>query len=360
MDSGRLVSRRIAITPGEPAGIGPDILIQLVQQPQQHRLVAFCDPELLIDRAQRLKLSVQLLGLSDIEDELEGGQDARPIATGEIVVAPVRCAAEVEPGKGDARNGAYVLECLDKAIAACQSRPDKKRQVEALVTGPVNKSLINASCDGAQSSALFTGHTEYLAQRCGVDRVVMMLAVEKPQAFSRPLRVALHSTHLPLVDVAGTINKSALTETVLITQRAMQEQYGIAQPKILVCGLNPHAGENGDLGREELDTINPCMHALRQKGVDVSDAMPADTVFTQRFIEQSDVIIAMYHDQGLAPLKSHGFGAAVNITLGLPIIRTSVDHGTAFDLAGTGKASPSSLQHAIETAVLMASRAGRA
>ena len=340
-------SYRIAITPGEPAGIGPDVLIQLVQQPQKHRLVAYCDPGVLIARAELLGLPLQLLSLADIEND----DRPQPVSAGEIVVSPVPCAADVEPGNGDPDNASYVLNCLDAAVGAC-----KNQQVDALVTGPVNKSLINSA--GVRGVA-FTGHTEYLAELCGIDRVVMMLAVEKPAAFNRPFRVALHSTHLPLKDVASSITEASLVETISITHHALQNQFGIREPKILVCGLNPHAGESGDLGREEIEMINPCMERLRQQGIDVSDALPADTVFTQRFIEDCDAIVAMYHDQGLAPLKSHGFGAAVNITLGLPIIRVSVDHGTAFDLAGTGKASFSSLQHAIDSAALMASKTRR-
>lgn len=329
--------QRIAVTPGEPAGIGPDILIQLIQNPQHHHLVAFVDPELLQQRAEQLALPLSLISLSELD------QNQEPVC-GQLAVVPHLCKAKPKAGEGVAENAAYVLACLDAAIDAC-----RENSLDGLVTGPINKHLINAGYESGAGS--FTGHTEYLAERCGVDRVVMMLGVENPKHFTAPLRVALHSTHLPLRDVPASITSESLTQTLEIANSAMQQQYGIAKPKILVCGLNPHAGENGDLGSEEIDIINPCVQALREQGLDVSDAMPADTVFTRRFIESSDVIVAMYHDQGLAPLKSHGFGAAVNITLGLPIVRTSVDHGTAFDLAGTGKTDYSSLQHAIDTAV---------
>ncbi len=343
-----MVCQRIAITPGEPAGIGPDLLIQLVQQPQPHRLIAYCDPQMLVARAEQLKLPLQLRSLADI-----GTEECAPIASGELVVVPVLCASTPVAGVGNPQNSAYVLACLDAAIDACQSG-----SAAALVTGPINKHFINSGTD--ESRRAFTGHTEYLADRCNVERVVMMLAVEAPDAFARPLRVALHSIHIPLSAVPATITNSALRETILIVHEAMKSQYAINKPKILVCGLNPHAGESGDLGREELDVINPCMATLRSEGIDVSDALPADTVFTRAYIESSDVIVAMYHDQGLAPLKSHGFGAAVNITLGLPIVRTSVDHGTAFDLAGSGKADESSLRHAIASAANLAAKQGRA
>jgi len=306
----------IAITPGEPAGIGPDILIQLLQQTPTHHLVAVCDPNLLEQRAKVLGLPIQLITLEELNRQQKPER-------GVLAVMPQLCERIPEPGKPLSENASYVLACLDRAMDACLSG-----QANALVTGPINKHVIY----------------------CGVERVVMMLAIEQAKAFSCPLRVALHTTHMPLRDVPAAITHQSLVQTIKIVNQAMQQQFKLVRPRILVCGLNPHAGEAGSLGGEEQDIINPCMAELRKTGIDVSDALPADTVFTARHIEQSDVIVAMYHDQGLAPLKSHGFGSAVNITLGLPIVRSSVDHGTAFDLAGTGRADYSSLQCAINTA----------
>ena len=345
--------KRIAITPGEPAGIGPDILVQLAQQEQQAELVAIADPNLLIDRAKRLNLPLSI-------KPFNANAAAQASAAGEITVEAISLKYIPEPGsfsdiqagtQADAnqyQSGQYVLQTLDRAIEQCSSKT-----LDALVTGPINKHLVNQyllSLNNKQSF-FFSGHTEYLAEQTNTARVVMMLASAKTPSLNKALRVALATTHLPLRDVADAIQAGMLEEILQILNHDLQHHFGISQPRILVCGLNPHAGEQGDLGKEELDVINPCLDKLRKQGINLSDALPADTLFTAKYLDQADAVLAMYHDQGLPVLKSHSFGQAVNITLGLPFIRTSVDHGTAFDLAGTGKASDSSLRAAIDMAI---------
>ncbi|NNC55437.1 MAG: 4-hydroxythreonine-4-phosphate dehydrogenase PdxA [Pseudomonadales bacterium] len=333
----------IAITPGEPAGIGPDLLVQLAQQQHSARLVAFADPELLRDRAQRLGLPLELNDFSSTPRDA-----SKP---GALEVVPFQLATLPEPGNGDAHNAHYVLNTLDAATDLALAG-----KIDALVTGPVNKHLINEGLGAVPGSDenFFSGHTEHLARRSGCEKVVMLLAVENPAHLPCPLRVALATTHLPLAAVPAALNQNMLAETLRILQRGLQQQFGIAAPRILVCGLNPHAGEQGDLGREEIDIIQPCIQTLRAEGINLSDAMPADTLFTARHLADADAVLAMYHDQGLPVLKSHGFGQAVNVTLGLPFIRTSVDHGTAFDLAGTGRADDSSLRAALALATKLA------
>lgn len=316
---------RLAVTPGEPAGIGPDILIQLAQKPQQCELVVYADPELLISRAKLLGLPLRLRAASN-----------KPLATGELAIHPVPMATAATPGQLNPTNGGYVLNCLDRAIEACRSS-----EVAAMVTGPVNKAVIN------DSGIPFTGHTEFLAEKTQTPRVVMMLATQS-------LKVALATTHLPLKAVPEAITRDLLLEVLIILHQDLQNKFGLANPRILVCGLNPHAGESGHLGTEEIETISPVIQSLQSKGMAVSGPYPADTVFNPRQLAQGDAVLAMYHDQGLPVLKSQGFGEAVNVTLGLPIIRTSVDHGTALDLAGTGAANPDSLQEAINFAHRMA------
>ncbi len=319
---------RIALTPGEPAGIGPDLVITLAQQAQPHEIVAIADPHLLQARARQLGLDLQLR-------EINLQDTPRLSAVGELAILPIALAQMAVPGKLDVNNAAYILRSLDVAIEGCLAG-----YFSALVTGPVQKSIIN------DAGIAFSGHTEYLAEKTHTQKVVMMLATEG-------LRVALATTHLPLKDVASAITEDELTQVTEILHSDMQVQFGIAQPRILVCGLNPHAGEGGHLGREEIEVIEPVLKKLRARGMNLIGPLPADTLFTPKYLDNADAVLAMYHDQGLPVLKYKGFGQAVNITLGLPIIRTSVDHGTALDLAGTGKADLGSLRTALSYALAM-------
>ena len=321
---------RIALTPGEPAGIGPDLVVTLAQEIQGHEIVAIADPELLRQRAQALGLNLHLR-LVTLTDE------PRVSAPGELAVFPVSMAEPAKAGTLNIRNAEYILKTLDAAIEGCVAG-----HFSALVTGPVHKSVIN------DAGIPFSGHTEYLADKTHTPKVVMMLAEEG-------LRVALATTHLPLKDVAAAINHRELKQVAEILYRDMQIQFGISAPRILVCGLNPHAGEGGHLGREEIDIIEPVLKELRAAGMDFVGPLPADTLFTPKYLDHADAVLAMYHDQGLPVLKYKGFGQAVNVTLGLPIIRTSVDHGTALDLAATGKADLGSLRTALNYAVAMVS-----
>lgn len=316
----------IAITPGEPAGIGPDLVLTLASQQDCQDWVVIADPNMLRERAALLGLDITLI------DSQAAPQAQRKC----LRVQPVTLQQPCTPGSTNPANAHYVLQTLDAAIDGCRDG-----QFAAMVTGPVQKSTIN---DGGIP---FTGHTEYLQQRCGVERVVMMLA-------TTGLRVTLATTHLPLRQVADAITEETLEQVLNITHQSLIERFGIAQPRILVCGLNPHAGESGHLGREELEIINPVLDRLRRKGMNLVGSLPADTLFTPKYLDGADAVLAMYHDQGLPVLKHMGFGNAVNITLGLPIIRTSVDHGTALDLAGRGIADCGSLHTAIDTAISMA------
>jgi len=315
----------LALTPGEPSGVGPDLLIQLIQQAQGQELVAFADPDLLVQRAAQLGLPLSLI---------EPRQ--QPLAAGELAIVPVPMAVPAVAGQLEQRNAQYVLDCLDQAIDACRTN-----SCQALVTGPVQKSVIN------DAGIPFSGHTEYLAMKTGAARVVMMLATSE-------LRVALATTHLPLREVANAITTDLLNEVIDILYRDLEHKFGVNKPKILVCGLNPHAGEGGHLGHEEINIITPVLQQWRDRGINLVGPLPADTLFTTKNLEGADAVLAMYHDQGLPVLKYQGFGRAANITLGLPIVRTSVDHGTALDLAGTGAANKGSLETAIEVATQMA------
>lgn len=317
------------MTCGEPAGIGPDLCIQLAQQRQQAQLVAIAAPELLEARASQLGLPLELIQL-DLNDA------AQPALPGQLYVLPHTLAQTVQPGQLDAANSRYVLDTLQTALDGSLSG-----DFDAIVTAPVHKGIIN------EAGYDFSGHTEFFADGAGVNKVVMMLA-------TNTLRVALATTHLPLTEVSPAITRDSLTQVIRIIDSSLKQQFGIAQPRIAVCGLNPHAGEGGYLGREEIDTIQPVIDLLLQQGIALSGAWPADTIFNQDKLADYDVVLAMYHDQGLPVLKHHGFGKAVNVTLGLPFIRTSVDHGTALDLAGSGRASASSLQAAVDMALVMA------
>lgn len=313
----------LVLTPGEPAGIGPDLCVLLAQGEREAPLVALADPEMLEERAR-------LLGLPLTVREFGSGDPVQH-SPGELSVLPVRVSVPTRPGHPDPANGRYVLETLGRATEGCLSG-----EFAALVTGPVHKGIIN------EAGIPFTGHTEFLAERSGVRRVVMMLATPG-------LRVALATTHLPLREVADAITRDRLEEVIRILHRDLH-RFGLERPRILVCGLNPHAGEGGHLGREEIEIIGPVLERLRTEGMDLGGPLPADTLFVPRYLEKADAILAMYHDQGLPVLKHKGFGHAVNITLGLPFVRTSVDHGTAVDLAGTGRADTGSLEYAIEMA----------
>ncbi|MFN2338813.1 MAG: 4-hydroxythreonine-4-phosphate dehydrogenase PdxA [Gammaproteobacteria bacterium] len=324
---------RLALTPGEPAGIGPDLCIQLAQQAQAEELVVIADPDLLLARAAELDLPLKIL-------PFRRDQPPTPTPAGQLRVLPVALRTPVHSGRLDPANASYVLETLDAAIAGCRNG-----SFDGLVTGPVHKGVIN------DAGIPFSGHTEYLAEQTGSAQVVMMLAAPG-------LRVALATTHLPLRAVSDAITGKGLQQVLRVLHQDLRARFGIASPRILVCGLNPHAGEAGHLGREEIDIIAPALEALRTEGLQLYGPLPADTLFTPRYLDQADAVLAMYHDQGLPVLKHHGFGAAVNITLGLPIIRTSVDHGTALELAGSGRAEVGSLRAAIATAVQMA-QAGR-
>jgi 4-hydroxythreonine-4-phosphate dehydrogenase len=320
---------RIALTPGEPAGIGPELCVALAQQPQSVELVAVADPVLLQERAA-------LAGLPLTLRPLEPGKAPRATAAGELCILPVPLQVASCCGQLDSRNATYVLGTLDQAVRGCMANT-----FDALVTGPVHKGIIN------DAGIPFTGHTEFLAQATQTAHVVMLLA-------AGDLRVALATTHVPLAQVSSLITPQRLQRVIRILHGDLQTRFGIAQPRIKVCGLNPHAGEGGHLGREEIDSIIPALQALRAEGITLDGPIPADTVFTPDSIRQSDAILAMYHDQGLPVLKHVGFGRAVNITLGLPVIRTSVDHGTALDLAGSGRADCGSLRTALEAAISMA------
>ncbi len=320
---------RIAITPGEPAGIGPDLCIGLAQQaPANVELVVIADPELLIGRAQTLQLPLSIKPFEAVAGPFNTAQ-------GELTVLPVRVRRPVRAGVLDKTNSEYVLETLQMATKVVANK-----ECHAMVTGPVHKGIIN------EAGFSFSGHTEYLAELFQQDLTVMMLATEG-------LRVALATTHLPLSAVPTAITKALLARIISILNYDLQAKFGISSPEILVCGLNPHAGEGGHLGKEEIDIIEPVLEEQRQQGINLIGPLPADTLFTAKYLESADAVLAMYHDQGLPVLKYKGFGAASNITLGLPIIRTSVDHGTALDLAGSGTASIGSLCNAITTAVKM-------
>lgn len=323
------MTKSVVITPGEPAGVGPDLVLALAQQAWPVELVVCADPALLLERADKLGLSIQL------RDYVQG-RPAQPQAAGTLTVLPVKTAAPVLAGRLDVANSPYVVETLARACDGAISG-----EFAALITGPVQKSIIN------DAGIPFIGHTEFFADRSHCDRVVMMLATEE-------LRVALATTHLPLLAVPGAITRQSLHEVITILHHDLKTKFGIAEPQIYVCGLNPHAGEGGHMGLEEIDTIIPALEELRQQGMNLIGPLPADTLFQPKYLQHADAVLSMYHDQGLPVLKYQGFGRAVNITLGLPFIRTSVDHGTALELAATGTADAGSFRTAINLAIRMA------
>ena len=318
----------LALTAGEPAGVGPELCLQLAQEARTAGVVVVASKPLLEARAKQMGLAVELCPWQPGETpEMEAGL---------LSVLHVDGCANHQPGTLDTGNSAYVLRTLEVAANGCLSG-----DFDGMVTAPVHKGVIN------DAGIAFSGHTEFLQELCGVERVVMMLATEE-------LRVALVTTHLPLKDVSAAITPTRLTQVTRILDADLKTFFGIARPRILVAGLNPHAGEGGHLGREEIDTIEPTLEALRAEGISLTGPLPADTLFTPHWLDQADAVLAMYHDQGLPVLKFQGFGRAVNITLGLPIVRTSVDHGTALDLAGTGRADAGSLHTALKVGEQMA------
>jgi len=319
---------RLALTPGEPAGIGPDLAVIAAQQARDYELVAFANAELLESRAQQLGLPLKLR---------EYVADApQPDAAGSLCIRPLPLAVSATAGTLDRANAAYVLDALTQSVDACH-----RGEIDALVTGPVHKGVIN------DAGIAFTGHTEFIAEQTSSYPVMMLVAGK--------LRVALATTHIPVAKVPEAITRETLMQVCKVLDQDLREKFAISNPHILVAGLNPHAGEGGHLGMEEIDVIEPALDALRETGMHLTGPLPADTLFTPRHLETADAVLAMYHDQGLPVLKYAGFGEAVNITLGLPIIRTSVDHGTALDLAGTGRIDSGSLASATLMALQLAS-----
>lgn len=315
------------VTSGEPAGIGPDICLSLADRVDERPLVVLADIGMLQQRANLLGLNIELVAYQgQTESSLQG----------QLFVEHVPLAKPVTLGQLDSANAAYVLEQLRRSADYAMSG-----QSVGVATAPVQKSIIN------EAGIAFSGHTEFYQEFAGVDRVVMMLA-------TKTLRVALATTHLPLRDVPAAISSERLHQVLDILIHDLKTKFKISAPRILVCGLNPHAGEGGYLGREEIEVINPVLESYRAQGVNMSLSLPADTLFTPENLKDADAVLAMYHDQGLPVLKSQGFGEAVNITLGLPFIRTSVDHGTALSLAGTGQAKASSLHVAVDLALDLA------
>jgi len=329
---------KIVITTGEPAGIGPDICLSLSAQTSTEfnntELYFTGDPDLMIERANSLDIEIDLQVHNDTDNLSKTYNQSK------LNIIPLRLHSGCTPGKLNASNSHYVLQMLDLATDLCL-----QQKVNAMVTGPIQKSVIN------DAGINFTGHTEHLAERSSITRLVkpvMMLATEN-------LRVALATTHLPLKDVSKAITQESLTDTITTLYEFLISKAGINSPTILICGLNPHAGEDGNLGDEEINIISPVIERLKLQGMKLIGPLPADTLYTPKYLDNADATLAMYHDQGLPVLKYSGFGKAVNVTLGLPFIRTSVDHGTALDLAASGNANNSSLIEAINMAINLSS-----
>lgn len=319
---------KFAITPGEPAGIGPDLVLEIAQKQWPALMVIIADQDMMEKRAELLNIAIEFLPYDATCDELQ-----KP---GQIYIQHIPVNVEVEVGKLDSENGHYVVETLR---LACEQ--NMQGEFDAVITGPVHKGIIN------QAGISFSGHTEYFALQSNTNDVVMMLSTPG-------LRVVLATTHIPLAYVAKAITKERLQKVLHIVHTEMKLKFGIQQPDIFVCGLNPHAGENGHIGKEEIDVIIPALEELRTQGLTITGPLPADTMFQPKYLDKADAVLAMYHDQGLPVLKHMGFGHSANITLGLPFIRTSVDHGTALDLAGTGKADSGSFEFAINKAIKLA------
>lgn len=323
------MTKRIALTPGEPAGIGPDLAIKIAQHDWAIEIVVIADKELLISRAQLLGLPLTII-------DYDPASPAKPQRAGTLTVHNIELSEPVVCGELNEKNGRYVLDTLQ---FACDHNIDS--EFSAVVTGPVHKGIIN------KSGIAFSGHTEFFAQQSNTPDVVMMLA-------THGLRVALVTTHIPLAYVAKAITYDRVINIARILHHDLVEKFGIAEPKIYMCGLNPHAGEGGHLGTEEIEIINPAIEQLNSEGMNIVGPLPADTLFQDKYLDNADAVLAMYHDQGLPVLKYKGFGKSVNITLGLPFIRTSVDHGTALDLAGTGDVDCGSMMVAITEAIALA------
>lgn len=321
---------RLVLTSGEPAGVGPDLCLTIAARDWPCALVVAGDPAMLRSRARELGLPIE------VEAYAMGGEPHVHRA-GRLQVLEHPLAAPARPGQPDPANARYVLALLDAAADGCASG-----EFAAMVTAPVHKGVIN------DAGIAFSGHTEYLAERLGCARPVMLLVAGS-------LRVALATTHLPLRDVPDAIDSQLLLETLSVLDQGLKQRFGLAAPRILVCGLNPHAGESGHLGKEEIEVIEPAVAIARRRGIDARGPLPADTAFTPASLASVDAVLAMFHDQGLPVLKHAGFGRGVNVTLGLPIVRTSVDHGTALDLAATGRADCGSLVAALELACGMVS-----
>lgn len=320
------MTNRVAITPGEPAGIGPDLVIAIAQQSWPVELVVVASKDLMIARAKQLNLPITFI-------DYNANEDARPQEKNTLTIIDIPLSQQTIAGTLDVNNGAYVVETLKVA-----SDRNISGEFDAIVTGPVNKGLIN------KAGVPFSGHTEYFANQANCTDVVMMLATEG-------LRVALVTTHIPLAYVSKAITYERLQKITRILHQDLKSKFGIASPRIYACGINPHAGEDGHLGREEIEVMEPAFEELRAEGINIIGPLPADTIFQEKYLKDADAILSMYHDQGLPVLKYKGFGSSVNITLGLPFIRTSVDHGTALELAGTGKADSGSMLAAIKSAI---------
>ena len=318
--------KRIVVTAGEPAGIGPDLVLALSQNDWPHELVICADKQMLAERAKALGIAVKLL-------DYQPDQKATPQKAGYLLVDSIAVSEKVIVGQLNSANGHYVLKTLERAALGCMTG-----EFDAIVTGPVHKGIIN------RSGVDFSGHTEFFAELSNTPLVVMMLATEG-------LRVALVTTHIPLAKVSAAVTGERLESIIRILHQDLVDKFAIAQPTIYVCGLNPHAGEDGVLGHEEIDTITPSLEKLRQQSIDLIGPLPADTIFSEKYLQKADAVLGMYHDQVLPVLKYKGFGRSVNITLGLPFIRTSVDHGTALDLAATGLADMGSFKTALEQAI---------
>lgn len=321
--------KRLLITPGEPSGIGPDVTVHIAQQKWPAELVVIADPDLLLQRARQINLPLKLL-----ECDLTLSPKPQPAKT--LSILPVKMSSPASAGILDSSHAQYVLQTLELAASLSLAK-----KAHALVTGPVHKEMIN------QSGLAFTGHTEFFAQYCKVPHTVMLFVVAQ-------LKVALVTTHIPLSKVAESISPERLKLILTILHSELMKKFGLKKPRILVCGLNPHAGEGGYLGREEMDTIKPTINELIKQNYHIEGPLPADTIFTPKYLKKADVILAMYHDQALPLVKYAGFGHAVNVTLGLPFIRTSVDHGTAIDVAGTQEVDPGSMKAAVQLAIRLA------
>ncbi|PWQ95922.1 4-hydroxythreonine-4-phosphate dehydrogenase PdxA [Leucothrix arctica] len=320
------MTTRLAITCGEPAGIGVDLVLEIAQDAQNAQLVVIADALVLSERAKLLNLGITLIPYDKDAQTL-------PSKPGKLIVLNTPCAVPVTAGVLDVQNAQYVLNTLDRALEGCLNH-----EFDAMVTAPLHKGIIN------DAGIPFSGHTEYLALHSNAPLPVMMLAADT-------FRVALATTHLPLKDVSDAITKELLSKVIEVLYHDLKQKFGLDNPRIYICGLNPHAGEGGHLGMEEIETITPTIEKYKALGMDLVGPLPADTLFTEKYLKHADAVLAMFHDQGLPVLKYSSFGRAINITLGLPIIRTSVDHGTALDLAGKSTADSGSLKAAINSAI---------